>query len=81
MHWDWLKWFQFWKVESLDTIEPIATSVLCQFMTIKIFFQIDLHIMCTSGYIFVCKFWKAYLVFFMTIYAISLGSSSFIFVD
>ena len=44
------------KVESLDTIEPIATSVLCQFMTIKTFFQIDLHIMCTSGYIFVCKF-------------------------
>ena len=25
------------KVESLDTIEPIATSVLCQFMTIKTF--------------------------------------------
>ena len=23
------------KVKSLDTIEPIATSVLCQFMTIK----------------------------------------------
>ena len=32
-------------------------------------------------YIFVCKFWDAYLVFFMTIYAVSLGSSSFIFVD
>ena len=30
----------FYKVESLDTIdtiEPIATSVLCQFMTIKTF--------------------------------------------
>ena len=38
----------FKKVESLDTIEPIATSVLYQFMTIKNLFQIDLHIMCTS---------------------------------
>ena len=27
----------FAKVESLDTIEPIATSILCQFMTIKTF--------------------------------------------
>ena len=27
----------FEKVESLDTIEPITTSVLCQFMTIKTF--------------------------------------------
>ena len=37
MHWDWWNGSSFEKVESLDTIEPIATSVLCQFMTIKTF--------------------------------------------
>ena len=29
---------------------------------LKLFFQIGLHIICTSGYIFLCKFWEAYLV-------------------
>ena len=37
IHWDWLNGSSFEKVESFDTIEPIATSVLCQFMIIKTF--------------------------------------------
>ena len=81
MHWDWLKWFQFWK-----SWKSWHYWTYCHFCLMSVYdywnlFQIDLHIMCTSGYIFVCKFWEAYLDFFMSIYAVSLGSSSFIFVD
>ena len=39
MHSDELKWFQFWKVESVDTIEPLLSydASFDQFMTIKNF--------------------------------------------
>ena len=41
MHWDWLKWFRFLKVESLDTIEllPLLSygASFDQFMIIKTF--------------------------------------------
>ena len=87
MHWDWLKWFQFrkkkMKVLTLLNLLPLLSydAIFDQFMTIKTFFQIDLHIMCTSGCIFVCKFWEAYLVFFMTVFAAVLDHHRLVFVD
>ena len=48
------------KVESLDNIDLLPR--LCygasfdQFITVKTSSKIDLHIMCRSGYIFLCQF-------------------------
>ena len=83
MRWDWLKWFQFWK--SWKSCHYWTYCHFCFMMQASIslwllnLFQIGVHIMCTSGYTFVCKFWEAYLVFFMTIFAVSLESSAFSF--